>query len=93
MGGYTIRDGYGFIITEYIPEGNLHYVLHRTRTQVALNLATRYRICLGIAQGLSYLHHDCVPQIIHRDVKSDNILLDCELELNIGDFGGSKVRF
>ncbi|KAL0299739.1 UNVERIFIED_CONTAM: Leucine-rich repeat receptor-like protein kinase PEPR2 [Sesamum radiatum] len=92
MGGYSIRDGYGFIVTEYMPEGTLYYLLHQRRPQVALNWETRYRIALGIAQGLSYLHHDCVPQIIHRDIKSDNILLDSELEPKIADFGAAKME-
>ncbi|KAK6155491.1 hypothetical protein DH2020_009739 [Rehmannia glutinosa] len=91
MGGYSIRDGYGFIVTEYMPQGTLYYVLHQRKPQLALNWENRYRIALGIAQGLSYLHHDCVPQIIHRDIKSDNILLDSELEPKIGDFGAAKL--
>ncbi|KAL2226896.1 receptor-like protein kinase [Sesamum indicum] len=92
MGGYSIRNGYGFIVTEYMPEGTLYYLLHQRRPQVALNWETRYRIALGIAQGLSYLHHDCVPQIIHRDIKSDNILLDSDLEPKIADFGAAKME-
>ncbi|PIN22925.1 Serine/threonine protein kinase [Handroanthus impetiginosus] len=90
MRGYSIRDGYGFIVTEYMPEGTLYHLLHQRRSQVALDWEKRYRIALGIAQGLSYLHHDCVPQIIHRDIKSDNILLDSDLEPKIGDFGAAK---
>ncbi|KAK6155514.1 hypothetical protein DH2020_009762 [Rehmannia glutinosa] len=91
MGGYSIRDGYGFIVTKYMPQGTLYYVLHQRKPQLALNWENRYRIALGIAQSLSYLHHDCVPQIIHRDIKSDNILLDSELEPKIGDFGAAKL--
>lgn len=41
-------------------------------------------------QGLAYLHHDCVPQILHRDIKSNNILLDKEYEAHIADFGLAK---
>ncbi|PIN22926.1 Serine/threonine protein kinase [Handroanthus impetiginosus] len=92
MRGHSIRDGYGFIITEYMPEGTLYHLLHQRRSQVALNWEKRYRIALGIAQGLSYLQHDCVPQIIHRDIKSDNILLDSELGPKIGDFGAAKLE-
>ena len=41
-------------------------------------------------QGLAYLHHDCVPQILHRDIKSNNILLDDEYQAHIADFGLAK---
>ncbi|CAK7324263.1 unnamed protein product [Dovyalis caffra] len=91
MGGYCIKDGYGFIVTDFMPGGTLFDVLHRHEPRVVLDWDTQYRIALGIAQGLSYLHHDCLPQIIHRDVKSDNVFMDSELEPKIGDFGMSKM--
>ncbi|XP_016490225.1 uncharacterized protein LOC107810020 [Nicotiana tabacum] len=90
-GGYCIRHGYGFILTELIPGGTLHYALHQSKPPVVLDWESRHRIALGIAQGLSYLHHDSVPQIIHRDLKSDNVMLDSEMEPKIGDFGIAKI--
>ncbi|XP_017972613.1 PREDICTED: receptor-like protein kinase [Theobroma cacao] len=91
MAGYCIRDGYGFIVTEFMSGGTLFDVLHQSQPRLVLNWDTRHRIAFGIAHGLSYLHHDCVPQIIHRDIKSDNILLDSEFEPKIGDFGIAKL--
>ncbi|XP_062074837.1 leucine-rich repeat receptor-like protein kinase PEPR1 [Humulus lupulus] len=91
MAGYCIKDGYGCIVTEYMPGGALFSALHKSEPRLALDWATRFRIAFGIAQGLSYLHHDCVPQIIHRDVKSDNVLLDSELEPKLGDFGTARI--
>ncbi|XP_047964754.1 leucine-rich repeat receptor-like protein kinase PEPR2 [Salvia hispanica] len=91
MGGYSIRNGCGYIVTEYMPEGTLYHLLHKRLPRVALTWEQRCRIALGIAQGLSYLHHDCVPPIIHRDIKSDNVLLDSEFEPKIGDFGTAKL--
>ncbi|XP_041013316.1 leucine-rich repeat receptor-like protein kinase PEPR2 [Juglans microcarpa x Juglans regia] len=91
MAGYCMKDGYGYIVTEYVPGGTLFDALHRSEPQLVLGWDTRYRIAFGIAQGLSYLHHDCVPQVIHRDIKSDNILLDSQLEPKIGDFGIAKL--
>jgi serine/threonine protein kinase len=52
---------------------------------------SRYNIALGVAQGLAYLHHDCRPPVIHRDIKSNNILLDTDLEARIADFGLARV--
>ncbi|KAJ6801223.1 LRR receptor kinase BAK1-like [Iris pallida] len=53
--------------------------------------ATRRRIALGSARGLSYLHEDCDPKIVHRDVKAANIYLDEEDEAVVGDFGLAKL--
>jgi len=55
-----------------------------------LDWNVRLKIALGSAQGLAYLHHDCCPRIIHRDVKSSNILLDKDLEPHLTDFGIAK---
>lgn len=73
MEGYSIRNGYGYIVTDYMPGGTIHELVHQEKPRRALNWETRFRIALGIAQGLSYLPHDCVPKIIHRDIKSNNI--------------------
>uniref|UniRef100_A0A0A9FMR8 non-specific serine/threonine protein kinase n=1 Tax=Arundo donax TaxID=35708 RepID=A0A0A9FMR8_ARUDO len=53
--------------------------------------ATRMRIALGAAKGLAYLHEDCHPRIIHRDIKSANILLDNNFEAMVADFGLAKL--
>lgn len=49
------------------------------------------KIALGSARGLSYLHHDCCPKIVHCDIKSSNILLDENLEPHVSDFGLAKI--
>ncbi|KAA8521860.1 hypothetical protein F0562_012518 [Nyssa sinensis] len=56
-----------------------------------LDWPTRLQIAIGAAQGLCYMHHDCSPAIIHRDVKSSNILLDSEFKATIADFGLAKI--
>jgi serine/threonine protein kinase len=58
---------------------------------VPLNWQARIRIAIGTARGLAYLHHDCCPRIIHRDIKSSNILLDQNLEPHVSDFGLAKL--
>ncbi|KAH9775796.1 protein kinase domain-containing protein [Citrus sinensis] len=59
--------------------------------QQLLNWSARLKIALGSARGLAYLHHDCCPKIIHRDIKSSNILLDENLEPHVSDFGLAKL--
>lgn len=56
-----------------------------------LDWSTRKRIALGAARGLLYLHEQCDPKIIHRDVKAANILLDDYCEAVVGDFGLAKL--
>ncbi|CAK9140584.1 unnamed protein product [Ilex paraguariensis] len=56
-----------------------------------LDWDARLNIIMGTAKGLAYLHHDCSPRIIHRDIKSSNILLDGNLEARVSDFGLAKL--
>ncbi|XP_059461694.1 receptor-like protein kinase HSL1 [Corylus avellana] len=56
-----------------------------------LDWPKRLQIAIGAAQGLYYMHHDCSPPIIHRDVKSSNILLDSEFKASIADFGLARI--
>ncbi|XP_057466709.1 LRR receptor-like serine/threonine-protein kinase HSL2 [Actinidia eriantha] len=58
---------------------------------LVLDWPTRLQIAVGAAQGLCYMHHDCSPVIVHRNVKSSNIMLDSEFKPRIADFGLSKI--
>lgn len=58
--------------------------------KVKLDWETRLKIAVGAAEGLAYLHHDCNPRIVHRDIKSSNILLDENFEAHVSDFGTAK---
>ncbi|XXG57283.1 hypothetical protein AAC387_Pa03g4482 [Persea americana] len=92
--GYC-QEGDGMaLIYEYMAQGNLgSHLLGTNNNTKALNWGQRLRIALDIAQGLEYLHTGCKPAIIHRDMKTTNILLNERFEAKIGDFGLSKVFF
>ncbi|CAN1328012.1 Leucine-rich repeat receptor-like serine/threonine-protein kinase BAM3 [Linum perenne] len=77
------------LVYEYMPNGSLGEVLHGKRGG-SLKWGIRLKIAVEAAKGLCYLHHDCSPLIIHRDVKSNNILLNSELEAHVADFGLAK---
>ncbi|KAB5534044.1 hypothetical protein DKX38_017130 [Salix brachista] len=78
------------LVYEYMPNGSLGDLLHSSKAGL-LDWPTRYKIVADAAEGLSYLHHDCVPPIVHRDVKSNNILLDGDYGARVADFGAAKV--
>ncbi|KAK9937284.1 hypothetical protein M0R45_014085 [Rubus argutus] len=77
------------LVYEYMPNGSLGEVLHGKRGGY-LKWETRLNIAIEAAKGLCYLHHDCSPLILHRDVKSNNILLNSEFEAHVADFGLAK---
>ncbi|KAI4319506.1 hypothetical protein MLD38_033094 [Melastoma candidum] len=90
--GFLHNDTEAMILYEYMPNGNLGEALHGKQAGTLLvDWVSRYNIAVGVAQGLSYLHHDCHPPVIHRDVKSNNILLDANLEARIADFGLARL--
>ncbi|XP_039141371.1 LOW QUALITY PROTEIN: receptor-like protein kinase 2 [Dioscorea cayenensis subsp. rotundata] len=78
------------LMYDYMANGSLGALLHE-RNGFSLEWDLRYQIILGAAQGLAYLHHDCVPPIVHRDIKANNILIGLDFEPYIADFGLAKL--
>ncbi|GFP95083.1 leucine-rich repeat receptor-like serine/threonine-protein kinase bam1 [Phtheirospermum japonicum] len=77
------------LVYEYMRNGSLGEALHGKKGGF-LSWSLRYKIALDAAKGMCYLHHDCSPLIIHRDVKSNNILLNSGFEAHVADFGLAK---
>ncbi|CAM8893263.1 unnamed protein product [Rhodiola kirilowii] len=88
--GYCISDRQRLLVYEYIANDTLENHLF-AESRPVLDWAHRVRIAIGSARGLAYLHEDCHPRIIHRDIKSANILLDENYESRVADFGLARL--
>ncbi|GJX49578.1 calmodulin-binding receptor-like cytoplasmic kinase 3 [Tanacetum coccineum] len=88
--GYVDKGNERLIITEYVPNGTLREHLDGVHGNL-LDFSQRLEICIDIAHGLTYLHQYAEKQIIHRDVKSSNILLTERLRAKVADFGFARL--
>ncbi|XP_057434337.1 probable receptor-like protein kinase At1g80640 isoform X2 [Lotus japonicus] len=85
--GCCINGDTRFIVCELMQNGSLEAQLHGPSHGSALNWHMRMKIALDTARGLEYLHEHCYPAVIHRDMKSSNILLDAKFNAKLSDFG------
>ncbi|CAA7043869.1 unnamed protein product [Microthlaspi erraticum] len=84
--GYCITGSQRLLVYDFVPNKTLEFHLHEKGRPV-MEWPKRMKIALGAAKGLSYLHEDCNPKTIHRDVKAANILIDDSYEAKLADFG------
>lgn len=82
------------LVYEFMEYGSLEDMLHgrgKGKDRRILTWEERKKIARGAAKGLCFLHHNCIPHIIHRDMKSSNVLLDHEMESRVSDFGMARL--
>ncbi|KAK7273316.1 hypothetical protein RIF29_14365 [Crotalaria pallida] len=88
--GYHASEMEMFLIYNYLPGGNLEKFIQE-RSSRAVDWRILHKIALDIARALAYLHDQCVPRVLHRDVKPSNILLDDDFNAYLSDFGLARL--
>ncbi|KAK4402091.1 putative receptor-like protein kinase [Sesamum angolense] len=90
--GYCIEGTHRMLVYEYVNNGNLEQWLHGAMRQHGfLTWEARMKVLLGTAKALAYLHEAIEPKVVHRDIKSSNILIDDEFNAKVSDFGLAKL--
>ncbi|KAL6331524.1 hypothetical protein AAG906_011464 [Vitis piasezkii] len=89
--GFCSHAEHTFLIYEFMEKGSLRQILSNEEEALELDWSMRLNIVKGVAEALSYMHHDCSPPIIHRDISSSNVLLDSEYEGHVSDFGTARL--
>ncbi|PIN04024.1 Serine/threonine protein kinase [Handroanthus impetiginosus] len=87
--GFCHSDDSIFLIYEYLPKGSLGELIGKE--DFNLPWSVRLKIAIGIAQGLAYLHKDYIPHLLHRNLKSNNVLLDSDFQPKLTDFALDRI--
>ncbi|POO03994.1 Tyrosine-protein kinase [Trema orientale] len=89
--GFCWHERQSFLVYEYLGRGSLASMLRKEDEARALDWSKRVNIIKCVAHDLAYMHHGCSPPIVHRDISSNNVLLDSEFEARVSDFGTAKL--
>ncbi|XP_072077100.1 uncharacterized protein [Arachis hypogaea] len=89
--GYCLHNRCMFLVYEYLERGSLYYNLADEIEAQELKWSKRVNIIKGTAYALAHMHHHCPSPIVHRDVSSNNVLLNSELEACVSDFGTARL--
>ncbi|CAL5380294.1 unnamed protein product [Camellia sinensis] len=90
--GYCMEGTHRLLVYEYVNNGNLEQWLHGAMRQHGhLTWEARMKVLLGTAKALGYLHEAIEPKVVHRDIKSSNILIDNDFNAKVSDFGLAKL--
>ncbi|KAL6324910.1 hypothetical protein AAG906_019818 [Vitis piasezkii] len=89
--GFCLHNRCMFLVYKYMEKGSLYCMLRDEVEAMELDWIKRVNVVKGIANALSYMHHDSTLPIIHRDISSNNILLDSKLEAFVADFGTARL--
>ncbi|KAI4353416.1 hypothetical protein L6164_002368 [Bauhinia variegata] len=89
--GWCKQKNYLFLVYDYIPNGSLDSLLFNRNDGLVLDWEQRFNILKGVAEGLLYLHEECEKVVIHRDIKTSNILIDGDMSARLGDFGLARL--
>ncbi|KAL4562190.1 hypothetical protein LXL04_034388 [Taraxacum kok-saghyz] len=90
--GCCVEEDQLLLVYEYLENNSLANALFGSnKNQIKLDWPTRFKICVGIARGLAFLHEESRLKIVHRDIKATNVLLDKDLNPKISDFGLARL--
>ncbi|KAM3710874.1 hypothetical protein ACJW31_01G064600 [Castanea mollissima] len=85
--GVCVEDSYLISVYDFFPLGSLEEHLHGQSNRSVLSWEVRFKVAVAVAEALNYLHNECSRPVIHRDIKSSNILLSNEFQPQLSDFG------
>ncbi|XP_019174560.1 PREDICTED: MDIS1-interacting receptor like kinase 2-like [Ipomoea nil] len=89
--GFCASERNTFLIYEYLEGGSLADILNDGEKAMEFGWMKRINVIKAVARALSYIHHDCLPPIVHRDISAKNVLFDCEYEAHVSDFGTARI--
>ncbi|XP_039160888.1 MDIS1-interacting receptor like kinase 2 [Eucalyptus grandis] len=89
--GFYSHPQHCFLVYEYMERGSLRTTLKDDQRAIQFQWDKRISVVRGVADALSYMHHECSPPLIHRDLTSNNILLDRDYEAHVSDFGTARL--